>query len=316
MNPSYSHAGIDVSKATLDLFVHESQLARVFTNDSAGHRSLIAFLKTANPRRVTLEPSGGYEKPLIAALVLAGLPVCRVQPRQVRYFARSHNLHAKTDALDARLLALFAHDRADTLLPITCIDEKVEALRLLVVRRGQLVEERAMEKNRLAQAIDPLIAGSHRRTLAFLGKEIQRVQAQIDKAIASRDDLAAAAKRVGETEGVGGVTASVLVACLPELGRVDAKRLNGLAGVAPYDDTSGTQPKPKHIAGGRSIVRNALYMACLAATRCNPVIRDYYHGMRSRGLPHKSAMMACIRRLLAHLNKQVALLQRETLPNT
>lgn len=311
MNSSYSHIGMDVSKATLDLHVHQSASARAFPNDARGHRALIAFLTPLSPRRIALEASGGYEKPIIAALVRAGLPVCCVQPQQVRHFARSLNLKAKTDALDARLLARFAHDRAD-LTVITAVDPAREMLRQLVVRRQQLVEEQTMEKNRLGQATDKFVRKSHQRTLDHLRKEIALIQKQIDATIAGQDDLAAKARCVGETKGIGPVNTGILVACLPELGRSTSRQLNALVGVAPYDDSSGATRGRKRISGGRAIVRNALYMACLCASVSNPVIRAYYRKLRGQGLAHKSAMMACIRRMLAHLNQRVASL---TTPN-
>lgn len=305
MNPSYSHIGIDVSKATLDLYVHESGHAQAFPNDPAGHRALVAFLSPLRVGRIALEASGGYEKPVIAALVAAGLPVACVQPQQVRHFAKSMNIKAKTDALDARLLARFAHDRPDLLL-ITRVDPALEALRQLVVRRQQLVEEQTMEKNRLGQATDKLVRKSHQRMLGRLGKEIARIQKEIDALIAGQAALAAKAKSVAQTKGIGPVTTAILLACLPELGRATPRQLNALVGVAPYDQTSGENKGPKRVSGGRAIVRNALYMACLGASVNNPVIREHYQSLRGRGLAHKSAMMACIRRMLAHLNQCVA----------
>jgi transposase len=308
MKASYSHLGIDVSKATLDLHVHQPAQAKAFPNDARGHRDLIAFLAPLRPQRIALEASGGYEKPIIAALARAGLPVCCVQPQQVRHFARSLNLKAKTDAIDARLLARFAHDRAD-LKPIASVDRDLEALRQLVVRRNQLVEQQTMEKNRLAQAAHKLVRASIARSLTRLQKEIALIRKQTDALIAARDALAAKAQCVAQTKGIGPVTTAVLVACLPELGRSTSRRLNGLVGVAPYDDTSGQLARPKRIAGGRAVVRNALYMACLGASVNNPVIRAYYQRLRGNGLPHKSSMMACIRMMLSHLNKRVAQLQ-------
>lgn len=304
MNPSYSHIGIDVSKDFLDLHVHESGHAARFPNTAGGHRQLIAFLAPLNCRRIVLEASGGYEKPLIAALVAARLPVCCVQPQDPRNFARALKIKAKTDALDGRLLARFAHDRHD-LSPITCIDQTLESLRRLVVRRQQLVDQQTMEKNHLDQAADKPIKRSIARVLARLEKEIALIEEEIDRLIHSDPALHARAQAVDQVKGVGPVTTAVLIACLPELGHASPKELNSLVGVAPFNHDSGRLRGQRRISGGRSTVRNALYMAAMAASRSNPVVRPFYKALRARGLPHKSAIMACIRKLLAHLNQQL-----------
>ena len=305
MNPFYSHIGIDVSKDSLDLHVHESAHASRFPNNAKGHRQLVASLAPLNCRRIVLEASGGYEKPVIAALVAARLPVCCVQPQDPRNFARAMKIKAKTDALDARLLARFAHDRSD-LSPITCIDQTLESLRQLVVRRQQLVDQQTMEKNHLEQASDKRISKSITRVLTRLEKEITVIEKEIDRLIRSDPALDAKARTVDQTQGVGPVTTAVLIACLPELGRSTPRQLNSLVGVAPFNHDSGKSRGQRRISGGRAIVRNALYMAAMAASRGNPVIRPFYQALRARGLPHKSAIMACIRKLLAHLNQRVA----------
>ena len=315
MNPFYSHIGIDVSKDWLDLHVHESGHASRFPNTAKGHRQLVAFLAPLRCRRVVLEASGGYEKPAIAALVAARLPVCCVQPQDPRNFARALKIKAKTDALDARLLARFAHDRSD-LSPITCIDRTLESLRQLVVRRQQLVDQQTMEKNHLDQATDKRIKKSIARVLARLEKEITVIEKEIDRLIRSDPALDAKARTVDQTQGVGPVTTAVLIACLPELGRSTPRQLNSLVGVAPFNHDSGKFRGQRRISGGRAIVRNALYMAAMAASRANPVVRPFYQALRARGLPHKSAIMACIRKMLAYLNQRVAELMPVPSPTT
>jgi transposase len=313
MHQSYSHIGIDDAKENLDLHVHQTGHAQQFPNTAAGHRQLIAWLQPLHPQRLVLEASGGYEKALLAALVAAALPVCCIQPQDGRHFAKALKIKAKNDRIDARVLARLAHDRPD-LRPLAHLDATREALRQLVVRRQQLVDQQTMEKNHLEQATHKVIRQSIRRVLARLEKDIALIEREIDRGLRSDPQLQATAQCLDETRGIGPVTTSVLIACLPELGRVPDRQLNSLVGVAPFDDDSGPRKGRRCIAGGRQIVRNVLYMACLAATLSNPVIAPFYHRLRARGLAHKSAMMACIRKMLAHLNRRVAQLLQNPLP--
>lgn len=310
-NPSYSHIGIDVSKATLDLHVFHSAQHRQFPNSTDGHRQLVAFLQPLHPQRIVFEASGGYEKQLLLALVDARLPACRVQPQDVRHYARALKIKAKTDKIDAALLARFARERHD--LPvITDLDPDLQALRERVTRREQLIEQQTMEKNRLGQARDRNVLKSIQRHLNHLKREIARVEKDIDSLISSRPDLHARAQKLDETVSVGKATVGALIAYLPEIGHTSDKKLNSLVGVAPYNHDSGPLRGQRHIRGGRRIVRNALYMACISGLTHNHVIRTYYRRLRDAGLAHKSAMMACIRKLISHLNKQLAQLQNPT----
>jgi transposase len=313
--PSDSHIGIDVAKLTLDLCVHETGQAQQFPNTPWGHRQLIAFLQPRHPRRIVLEASGGYEKALLTALVGAPLPTCCVQPQEVRHFAKALKIKAKNDRIDACLLARFAHDRHD-LVAVDQVDPIRECLRQWVVRRRQLVEQQTMEKNHLGQAGDPDVQQSIRRVLAGLKRELARVQKQIQDTLRRHPDLEARAQKLQQTQSIGPVTTAVLVGCLPELGHTTAKALNSLVGVAPYARDSGGAQAPRHIAGGRRLVRNALYMACTCGLVHNDVIRPYYQRLRTAGLAHKSAMMACIRKLIAYLNKQLAQLYLDPIPET
>jgi transposase len=304
MNTSYCDCGIDVSKETLDLHVHQTQTARQFSNTAQGHSRMIAYLKSINARRIVLEATGGYERPVTIAMVNAGLAVHVAQPQATRYFARSLNIKAKTDRIDGRLLARYAHERQD-LRMIPKIDMKIESLHALVARRDQLVEMETMEENRLQQASDKATIKSIKRVQGALARAVKAVEKEIDQAIDADAALAAKARKIDETKGVGRQTARVLVACLPELGSSTPRALNALVGVAPYADDSGKYHGRRHIAGGRQLVRNALYMACMSARVSNRVIAPHYQSMIKRGLPHKTAMMACIRKMLAHLEKEV-----------
>lgn len=312
--PSYSHIGIDVSKATLDLHVFHSSEHRRFPNTADGHRQIVEFLTPLHPQRIVLEASGGYEKLLLVALVTAHLPTCCVQPQDVRHFAKALKVHAKTDKIDAAVLARFAHDRHD-LVPLIDLDPDLEILREWVARRVQLVEQQTMEKNRLQQARATVVRQSVQRALRQIQREIARVEKAIDQLIRSRPDLHARAQKLDDIASVGSVTVATVIAYLPEAGRTPGhagdRKLNSLVGVAPYADDSGPTRGQRHIRGGRQIVRNALYMACICGIVHNDILRPYYRRLRDAGLAHKSALMACIRKLLAHINRQLA-----PIPNT
>lgn len=307
------YAGVDVSKLHLDVHLLPSNQATRLPNTAAGHRQLITLLQSLTVQLVVLEASGGYEQAAVIAMVDADLGVFVAQPQVIRHFAKSLRQRAKTDRIDAALLARYAHDHGQSLTPIAKIDPARRALQALVVRRDQLVQMRTMEANRSQQTSHTLTLKSLQRLLAYLDKEIARVEKAIDQMIQADRVLAAKAHTMRQTRGIGPQTARLLLACLPELGQAGPKRLNSLVGVAPYAQESGGKIATRHIAGGRKLVRDGLYMACMAATRSNPVIAPFYHALRQRGLAHKTAIMACIRKLLAHLDKQISLL---TIPST
>lgn len=314
MSISSYFVGIDVSKPFLDVHRLPDQAQQRFANTAAGHRSLIAWLARQPVGLIVLEASGGYERGAVVAMVNAGLKVFLAQPQVIRDFARSLRLRAKTDAIDAAVLARYARDRVADLTPIDAIDPQQQALHALVVRRDQLIELHTMEQNRLQQTVDQTSLASLRRSLSWMEREITRIEKAIDRTIAADPVLAARSATLQQTPGVGPQTARVLIAALPELGNASPRRLNNLVGVAPYAADSGDKRAPRHIAGGRKLVRNALYMAALSASRCNPVIAGYYRAMRSRGLAHKTALMACIRRLLAYFDKLIRQLSKASAP--
>jgi transposase len=311
--PSYS-AGIDVSKAYLDLHLLPSEHAERFANDAAGHRKLIGVLRKQRVHLVALEATGGYERAAVSAMVQAGLRVHVAQPQIIRAFAVSMKIRAKNDKLDASVCARYAQDRDKELMVIASIDSTQQTLQALVVRRSQLVEMATMEQNRQQQVADKQALQCIKRSLKFLQKQIQRVEKQMDKIIQQDEKLREKSKTLQQTKGVGPQTTRVLLACLPELGSTTAKRLNALVGVAPYDHDSGDHKGARYIAGGRMIVRNGLYMACMSAVHTNPVIAPYYQNLVKRGLAHKTAMIACIRKLLNYLNEQLRTLSPTTTP--
>ena len=300
--------GIDVAKATLDVAADppEAFAATTVSHDEAGSAALVQRLRALGPSLglVVLEATGGLEAPLVAALAAAGLPVVQVNPRQLRDFARATGRLAKTDALDARVLAHFG---ATVRPPIrTLPDAATRELDALLTRRRQLVDMLTAEKNRLGTATS---TGAPRRVLSQLRDHIRwletrvaqsdgdlRDQLRLSPIWRAKDDL------LRSVPGVGPVVSATLLATLPELGTLGRKQLASLVGVAPLNRDSGVFRGRRTVWGGRATTRAALYMATLAATRFNPVIRTHYTHLVAAGKPKKVALVACMRKLLIILN--------------
>lgn len=303
MNTASYYAGIDVSKRHLDLHLLPSGHEQRFTNNAAGQHKLISVLQKHRVQLTVLEATGGYERPAVSAMVAASVPVHVAQPQVIRAFARSLKIRAENDPIDGYVNARYAQDRCNDLAVIKSIDPTQQELAALVVRRSQLVEMQTMEQNRLQQVSDKQTIKSIKRSLKFFQKQLKDLEKQMDQ-ISGRDEkLREKSAKLQKTKGVGPQTTRVLLACLPELGNTTSKRLNALVGVAPYAHDSGEHKGTRYIAGGRKLVRNGLYMACMSAAHTNRVIKPYYEKLVSRGLAHKSAMMACIRKLLNYLNE-------------
>lgn len=291
--------GIDVSKDRLDVAVEPGGEAWQTTNDLPGIASLVERLLALQPTTVILEATGGFELPLTGALLAAGLPASVVNPRQVRDFARATGQLAKTDAIDARVLARFGGAVRPELRPLP--DEATRQLAALVARRRQLIEMLTAEKNRLR-----LAARAVRRDIQQHIRWLERRLSDLDGDLAQqvrsspswreRDDL------LQSVPGIGPVSSVTLLAQLPELGRLNRKEIAALVGVAPLNRDSGTLRGRRTIWGGRAHVRATLYMATLTATRHNPVIRSFYTRLLAAGKPKKVALVACMRRLLTVLN--------------
>ncbi len=291
--------GIDVSKATLDIAVYASGEQWRTSNDEPGIAQLVERLRVLAPERIVLEATGGYEAHALAALGSAGLPVVAVNPRQVREFARSTGRLAKTDALDARVLAHFAAAVRPPLRPLT--DAATTELSALLARRRQLVDMRTAETNRLAKAHER-VRPSIRDLVRFLDKRIAELDRELHDQLRgtplwrAKDDL------LRSIPGVGPVLSLTLLADVPELGSIGHKQLAALIGVAPLNRDSGRWRGKRTVWGGRANVRAVLYMATLTAVQRNPLLKALYARLRQSGKPHKVSMTACMYKLLRICN--------------
>ena len=299
MNPSLVHAGLDIAKATLDL--HLQGQAWSFPHDPPGCAALLARLRTAGaPVQVVCEATGGWERPIVAALHAAGQTLSVVNPRQVRDFARGRGRRAKTDRIDAQMLAEFG--AVNTPVPTLPPSAAQAELAAWVTRREQLQAMLRAEQARQIPGLPKPVAKDLAASIARLEKQLARVTAHLAATLAATPDLAAKAARHCAIQGVGPGTAATLLGHLPELGTLSAQTIAALAGLAPFNDDSGPRRGQRHIAGGRTSVRCALYMAAFNAIRCNPVLKPFYQRLRTAGKPFKVALIATARKLLTTLN--------------
>lgn len=301
------YVGIDVSKETLDMAVHASEQRWEFANTVKGIDEALSILESWSPALVVLEATGGMEYHLAAALALANIPVAVVNPRQVRDFARATGRLAKTDSIDAKVLAHFASAVHPTPRPLP--DAQGQELKAILTRRRQLIEMLTAERNRLYSAHSQAVKAHIRAHIAWLEKEMIQINDDLGRSIREspvwqeKDDL------LKSVPGVGPVLSSTLLADLPELGPLDRGKIAALVGVAPFNCDSGHLRGKRTIWGGRAVVRSALYMSTLVATRYNPVIRGFYQHLLAAGKPKKVALTACMRKLLTILN---AMLKHQT----
>jgi transposase len=302
MEVSLISVGIDVSKAQLDVEIRPSGEKQSFANDKVGIKALVKWLAKMAPTLIVLEATGGYERHVTRSLVSADLPAVVVNPRQVRDFAKATGQLAKTDSIDAGVLAHFAEVIRPELRPLP--DAVTVELRALTSRRRHLLEMIAAENNRLEMTSKAVRKSIHAH-IGYLEQALERINQELDRAIEQspiwkeNEDLLRSAK------GIGPVTSRTLLAELPELGTLDRKQIAALVGVAPFNRDSGSLKGRRSIWGGRAPVRGALYMATLVATRRNPVIRDFYNRLITKGKLFKVALVACMRKLLTILNSMI-----------
>jgi transposase len=292
--------GIDVSKAHLDVHVRPTGDSFRVPHDDAGFATLLERVRPLMPTVVVLEATGGYEMPLAATLAGAGLPVAIVNPRQIRHFARATGQLAKTDLLDARVIALFAEAIRPT--PRLIPDEQAQALGEVIARRRQLVEMLGAELNRRRLLRDRRLQHHLDAHIAWLEEALRRLDHDLTTLIRSTPLWREADDLLRSVPGIGPVTACTLIADLPELGRLDRRRIAALVGLAPIARDSGTFRGRRMIFGGRGHIRRVLYMATLTAIKHNPAIRAFHHRLVAAGRPGKVALTAAMRKLLTILN--------------
>ncbi len=293
--------GMDVSQDTVDVAVHPGTMFQV-ENNERGIGQAVERLQALHPTLIVLEATGGLEVPLAGALAAAGLPVVVINPRQVRDFARATGQLAKTDRLDAQILARFADAIRPPVRPVP--DEQTQALAALVARRRQLIEMLTAEKNRLrltARVLQKRVQAH----ITWLEDELERLTTDLTTLMKQSPMWREKEEVLRSVPGVGPVLTTTLLANLPELGSLTRKEVAALAGVAPFPRDSGTLKGRRVIWGGRAHVRAALYMAALVATRRNPVIRAFYQRLCQAGKAKKLALTACMRKLLTILNAMV-----------
>jgi len=296
------YVGIDVSQAQLDVAVHEVPGVPSFANDPAGIRELVKWLMPQHPTLVVMEATSCYHVQALASLIAADIPAVAVNPRQVRDYAKSNGQLAKTDRLDAQVLALFAARNQPPVRELP--NDQTRELQALVTRRDQLVQMRAEEKTRLHTAPEG-VQKDIQRHIAWLDKQIAKLDSDIDDRIRKDPRWSAVYDVIVSVPGVGRVTAIFLIAHFSELGRINRQRAAKLAGVAPLNCDSGKLRGRRCIFGGRAPVRSCLYMAAVSAIRCNPVMKALYQRLKGTGKPPKVALVAVMHKLLTTLNAMV-----------
>ena len=294
--------GIDVSKQTLEVACWPGDEHGVFSHDGPGMAKLVKRLERMAPALIVLEATGGLEVPVAAALAAAKLPVVVVNPRQSRDFAKATGQLAKTDRIDAKLLAQFARAVRPPLRPLK--DSQTRELEALLRRRRQLLDMHTAERNRLASASRG-VSKDIQAHLQWLEKRLKDIDKALTHAIQDSPVWREKDELLQSVPGVGPGLSRHAIAQLPELGTLNRHEIAALAGLAPFSCDSGQFRGKRRIWGGRAALRNALYMATLSAVRCNPVIRGFYQRLKDTGKEHKVAMVACMRKLLVILNAMI-----------
>lgn|SRR5208283_201628 len=301
--PKETFVGIDVAKDQLDVHILPKAVHFTCEHDAKGIASLLSRLQEENPTVIIMEATGGYEITLAAELGAAGLPVAIVNPRQVRDFARGIGKLAKTDAIDAFVLARFGETNKPEPQPISTDQEK--QIKQLVTRRRQLVGLRASEKNHRCSARSQRVRQSIDTVIATLDREIAEVDTDIDDLIRNSPLWREEEKLLRTFKGVGPVVSRIVLAKLPELGKLDRQEVACLVGLAPLNKDSGKMRGKRMISGGRKDVRDALYMAALTAIKHNKIIKPFYERLMKSGKLFKVAITACMRKILIILNTMV-----------
>jgi transposase len=294
--------GVDVSKSTLDVDAYPTAGALSFANDETGRSEALAALRKQPPTLIVVEATGGLETPLVAMLAAEGLSIAVINPQQARDFAKALGILAKTDRVDAQVLARFAQAIRPEARPRP--SPETTELAAVLVRRRQLIEMLTAENNRLNSAV-PRVAKAIRQHIAWMQKRLAETDQDLDGMIRASPAWQHKAQLLESVPGVGPVTATAMLAQLPELGTLSNKQISGLVGVCPYNRDSGSMRGRRTIWGGRATVRAALYMAALVGSRHNPLLKAFYQRLVVAGKPKKVAIVACMRKLLTILNAMI-----------
>ena len=297
-----TYVGIDVAKDWVDVAVRPAGCVWRVNYEGVEVAALVVQLQALQPTAVILESTGGLETPLVAALAAAALPAAVVNPRQVRDFAKSTGQLAKTDRLDAQILAHFAEAVRPPMRPLR--DADTQALAALLARRRQVTTMLTAEKNRLSRAV-PKIHPRIQDHIAWLEQELNDLDTELRDKIRQSPIWREQDQLLRSVPGVGPQVSLTLLAHLPELGTLDRKQIAALVGVAPFNQDSGPHRGRRTVWGGRAVVRATLYMGALVASRWNPVLREFYQRLLAAGKPKKLALTACMRKLLTILNSMV-----------
>jgi transposase len=300
-----NYVGVDISKAKFD--AHCQGIDRTFEQNHDGYRDFIDWLDSSSEDVIVVcEASGGYENDLITALERQGIAYHIAHPNKVKGFIKARGCHAKTDSMDAKLIADYAQVMSLSSQPRS--PRLVRLLQTLIKRREQVVKNQGMERNRLDKA-PAYLRSMMQRHIRFLDKELEKIERHLQRLIRYGETLHRRLEYLQSVPGIGPVTAYLLVAYLPELGQLTHKQLAALVGVAPYNRDSGCHQGKRFIQGGRAIVRRCLYMAALSAARCNSAMKAVYERLKQAGKPAKVALVAVMRKLLHVLN---AIIKRGT----
>lgn len=301
-DPQGKNVGVDVGKSQLDIHIHEHDNHWSSGNNAADIKALVSRLARYKLARIVVEATGGYERDLVEACAEKGLPVVIVQPRQVRGFARIRGVMAKTDKLDARVIAEFGAMMKPEVRPIS--SKNIRAFRELLARKRQLNEARTQELNRQQKATRT-VARSHTAMIKLLDKEIAWVNDKLTQAMSEIEEWQATYELLSTVPGIGDGVAFTLLGELPELGSLTGREVGALCGLAPFNKDSGTMKGKRRIKGGRAPIRTVLYMAMLSAIQHNPVMRSFYLRLVAQGKHKKVAITACMRKMMTILNAMV-----------
>ncbi len=302
-NKNYTfNIGIDISKKKLDISFNDAETAS-YDNNLTGFKQLLKQIANKKTTRIVMEATGGYERPLVNFLQEQGIAVSVVNAKRVRDYAKALGKLAKTDKIDSHVIRLFAEAiNPDITKKLT---ESQQSLDSLTLRRNQLVKQRAMEKQHIETVTNKDTKRSINRSLKFLDKEIERIEEKIDELIHLDAKIKEKVDRLATIKGVGSVASVTMVSDIPELGTLSNKEISALVGVAPFCRDSGTMRGKRTIWGGRSQVRSILYMTTLSAVKHNPAIKVFYDRLVGKGKPKKTALVACMRKLIIMANSMI-----------